>query len=84
MSIQDLRAKVVTQVSHTDDTALLALVADIFEQAAQETTTQVEKEAMLQSALEGEAEIEAGNFGTLADMNTAIRLGIQEGLALRK
>jgi hypothetical protein len=84
MGIKELKERVTYQVAHTNNGVLLELLADLLDEAAQEAVSHQEKEALLAAALEGRAEIDAGHFGTLTDLATAMKTGMEQGLARRE
>jgi len=83
MEIAELKANVHAHIERTQDSGLLELVSDLFEEAAQGNASIAEKEALLASALEGRAEIANGQYGSLADLDKAMYDGMQAGLARR-
>lgn len=83
MSLQELKNHLYEGIARSNDAALLEMVAEILDAAANTQDSDVESDRLLASALEGEAEIEAGQSVTLDMLKKSMHSAMQEGLAER-
>lgn len=84
MSLQELKTHLYEGIAKSNDAALLEMVAEILDAAAHTQDSDEENDRLLTSALEGEAEIVAGQSVTLDMLRKSMQAAMLEGLAERK
>lgn len=84
MSLQELKTHLYEGIAKSNDAALLEMVAEILDAAAHAQDSDEENDRLLNSALKGEAEIEAGQSVTLDMLKKSMHTAMLEGLAERK
>lgn len=83
MSLQELKTHLYEGIARSNDAALLEMVAEILDAAANMQDSDVESDRLLASALEGETEIETGQSVTLEMLKKSMHSAMLEGLAER-